>query len=122
MDVPVTFEVQPTPTAEMPLWEDEKLEFEVREIAFDDRTRLQLDPADTGVLVSTTTQAGWAELAGLVGDDLIVAANGSPVATIEELRKARSEAIAAGKRWLVLKVRRRGETLFVEINLSHLKK
>jgi S1-C subfamily serine protease len=122
MDIPVTFDVQPTPTAEMPLWEDEKLEFEVREIAFDDRTRLQLDPAATGVLVSTTTQAGWAELAGLVGDDLIVAANGSPIANIEELRKARSEAIASGKRWFVLKVSRRGETLFVEINLSHLKK
>jgi serine protease Do len=121
MDVPVTFDVQPTPPAEMPLWDDEKLEFEVRDLAFDDRTRLQLDPSVTGVLVSSTTQAGWAELAGLHGDDLVVAAGDVPVTTVDELRHSRNEAAKAGLRWWVLKVERRGETLFVEINLSPLK-
>jgi serine protease Do len=120
MDVPVTFDVQPTPPPEMPLWEDTKLEFEVRDLAFEDRTRLQLDPAATGVLVSSTTQAGWAELAGLRGDDLVISAGGVPIATVDDLRKARADAVSSGKRWWVLKVQRRGETSFVEINLSHL--
>jgi serine protease Do len=121
IDVQVTFQVQPTPAAEMPLWDDEKLEFEVRNLSFDDRTRLQLAPSETGVLVSTTTQAGWAELADLHGDDLILTAGGIPVTNVEELRHARAEAVKAGKRWWVLKVERRGQTLFIEINLSHLK-
>jgi serine protease Do len=118
MDQAVTFEVQPKPPAELPLWEDEKLEFEVRNLAFDDRTRLQLASSASGVLVSTTTPAGWAELAGLHGDDLVVAAEGLPITTVEELHRSRDEAVKAGKRWWVLKVERRGKTLFVEINLK----
>jgi S1-C subfamily serine protease len=121
IEVPVTFEVQPTPPGEMPVWEDEKLEFEVRDLAFDDRTRLQLAPTVTGVLVSTTTPAGWAELAGLRGDDLVIAADGVPVVSVDELHHSRGEAVKAGRRWWVLQVERRQQTLFVEINLSHLK-
>jgi len=118
MELAVTFEVQPKPPAELPLWEDEKLEFEVRNLAFDDRTRLQLAASASGVLVSTTTPAGWAELAGLHGDDLVVAAEGQPIANVEELHRSRDEAVKAGKRWWVLQVERRGKTLFVEINLK----
>lgn len=121
IDVPVTFEVQPRPAAELPLWDDEKLEFEVRNLAFEDRTRLQLDPAAQGVLVFATTPAGWAELGGLHGDDLVIAASGQPVADVDQLHRSRDAAIKAGRRWWVLQVERRGETLFVEINLSHLK-
>jgi serine protease Do len=121
IDVPVTFEVQPRPAAELPLWDDEKLEFEVRDLAFEDRTRLQLDPAAKGVLVFATTPAGWAELGDLHGDDLVIAASGQPVTTVEELHHSRDAAVKAGQHWWVLQVERRGETLFVEINLSHLK-
>lgn len=121
MDVPVTFEVQPKPSAEMPLWEDEKLEFEVRDPSFEDRARLQLSPTAKGALVSSTTAAGWAELAGLHGDDLIISAEGAPVADVEELHRARDEAAKSDKRWWVLQVNRRGQTLFVEINLKPVK-
>jgi serine protease Do len=120
-EVAVTFEVQPRPPAEMPLWEDEKLEFEVRDLAFEDRTRLQLPPSTKGVLVATTTPAGWAELAGLHGDDLVITAGGQPIATVDELHRSRDEAVRAGKRWWVLQVERRGQTLFVEINLKPVK-
>jgi serine protease Do len=118
MDLGVILEVQPKPAAEMPLWEDEKLEFEVRDLAFDDRARLQLDPGDKGALVSSTTAAGWAELAGLHAEDLVISAGGTPIASAEELHVARDEAVKAGKRWWVLQVNRRGQTLFVEINLK----
>ena len=121
IDLPVTLEERPKPSAEMPLWEDEKLEFEVRDLSFDDRARLQLAPSARGALVSTTTPAGWAELAGLHGDDLVVAAGGVPVSNVEDLRTARADAVKSGKGWWVLQVERLGQTSFVEINLSHLK-
>jgi serine protease Do len=121
IEIPVTLDVHPRPPAEMPLWEDEKLEFEVRDLAFNDRTRLQLEPSVNGVLVSTTTPAGWAELAGLHGDDLVVAAGGVPITNVDELKKSRGDAVKAGQSWWVLQVERRGRTSFVEINLSHLK-
>jgi serine protease Do len=121
MDVPVTLDEQPKPAAEMPLWEDQKLEFEVRDLAFTDRARLQLDASAKGVLVSTTTPAGWAELAGLHGDDLIVEAGGVPISNVDELRNSRTEAVKSGQDWWVLEVERLGQTSFVEINLKHLK-
>jgi serine protease Do len=118
MDMKVVLEEQPVPTAEMPTWQDEDLEFWAREIAFDDRVRLQL-PADTkGVLVESATQAGWASLAGLRADDVVLSANQQPVSSLDELKAARGQAVQEGKSWWVLLVRRRGQTLFVEINLK----
>ncbi len=118
IEVPVKMEVQPKPAAEMPLWDDEKLEFEVRDLAFEDRTRLQLPASAQGVLVATTTPSGWAELAGLHGDDLVIAVGATPITTVDELHRARDEAFKAGRRWFVLQVERRGQTLFIEINLK----
>lgn len=119
-DIPVVMEVQPKPTSEMPLWEDEKLEFEVRQLSFDDRARLELPDKASGVLVSSAVPSGWAELGGLQGDDLVLAADGAPVATVDDLHRARDAAARAGKRWLVLEVLRRGRTAFIEINLKPL--
>lgn len=118
IDVPVSLEAQPKPPAEMPWWEDIRLEFAVRELAFDDRVRLQLAQDVSGVLVESATPAGWAALAGLRGDDLVITAGGVPVHTVDELHRARDEAARSQKSWWVLQVQRRGQTLFIEINLK----
>jgi serine protease Do len=122
LDLPVTLEVQPVPPAEMAWWEDTELEFAVRDLAFDDRVRLQFDPEVTGVLVESTVPAGWASLAGLRGDDLIQKAGDEKVATVAELKRARQDAVKAGRKWWVLLVQRRGQTMFVEIQLKSAKK
>ncbi|MBI4624438.1 MAG: PDZ domain-containing protein [Verrucomicrobia bacterium] len=121
MDVPVTLEPQPVPAAEMPWWEDVQLEFSAREIAFDDRVRLQLPMEAKGALVESAVPAGWAALAGLRADDVIEAAGGKPVANLAELKQERELVVASGKQWWVLLVRRRGQTLFVEITLKPVK-
>jgi S1-C subfamily serine protease len=118
INVGVVLEEQPIPAAEMPWWEDTQLEFSVREIAFDDRVRLQLSPDSVGVLVESSVPAGWAALAGLRADDVIEAAGGARVTSLAELRTARDQAVAGDREWLVLLVRRRGQTLFVEIPLK----
>lgn len=118
VEVKVTLEQQPIPAAEMPWWEDVQLEFSTREIAFDDRVRLQLTPEATGVLVESAVPAGWAALAGLRADDVIEAADGAPIASLKDLTAARDGAVAKGQSWWVLLVRRRGQTLFVEITLK----
>ena len=116
LNVTVMLEEQPTPAAELPWWNEAQLEFSAREIAFDDRVRLQL-PIDTrGVLVESAVPAGWASLAGLRSDDVIELAGGVRINNLEELKQARADA--AEKDWWVLLVRRRGQTLFVEINLK----
>lgn len=114
----VVLEQQPTPAPEMPWWEDRELEFSARDIAFEDRVRLQLSPETRGVLVESAMPAGWAALAGLRSDDVVEAAGGVAVSRLEELKKAREAVVDKGGEWWVLQVRRRGQTLFVEINLK----
>ena len=117
----VVLEEQPAPTAEMAWWQDELLEFSARDIAFDDRVKLQLGVEAKGALVESAVPAGWAALAGLRADDVIEQANGAAVASLEDLKRAREALASSGKSWLVLLVRRRGQTQFVEINLKPIK-
>jgi serine protease Do len=121
LDVPVTLEQQPVPAADMPRWQDLQLEFTARDIAFDDRVRLQLATTAQGVIVESAVPAGWAALGGLRSDDVIERAGETPVLVVADLTRARDEAAASGKAWWVLLVRRRGQTLFVEINLKSAK-
>lgn len=118
LEVPVTLELQPKPTAEMPYFEDLELEFFAREIAFDDRVKLQLPVAAQGAMVESAVPAGWAALGGLRADDVIERAGDAAIASVADLRKAREQAVARGDAWWVLLVRRRGQTFFVEINLK----
>jgi S1-C subfamily serine protease len=118
MEVTVMLEEQPVPPAELPWWNDQQLEFSAREIAFDDRVRLQL-PTDTrGVLVESAMPAGWASLGGLRADDVIERADGTRITDLEQLKQSREQAVSGAKEWWVLLVRRRGQTLFVEMNLK----
>jgi serine protease Do len=117
-DVNVVLEEQPVPAAEMPWWQDVQLEFSARDIAFDDRVKLQLPTDAKGALVESAIPAGWAALAGLRSDDVIEMAGGARINTLEDLKRARDQAVAGGKGWWVLLVRRRGHTLFVEITLK----
>ena len=117
-ELEVILEIQPVPAAELSWWQDPKLEFSSREIAFDDRVRLQIGTAARGAIVESAAPAGWAALAGLRADDVIETAGGAPVTGLEDLKRAREQAVASGKDWWVLLVRRRGQTLFVEISLK----
>jgi serine protease Do len=102
----------------MPWWQDVHLEFSAREIAFDDRVKLQLPREAKGALVESAIPAGWAALAGLRADDVIEMAGGARIDNLEDLKRAREQVTASGKEWWVLLVRRRGQTLFVEITLK----
>ncbi len=119
-ELDVVLEEQPVPAAEMPWWQDVQLEFSAREIAFDDRVRLQIGTEARGAIVESAAPAGWAALAGLRADDVIERAGETAIANLEDLKRAREQAVTAGKAWWVMLVRRRGQTLFVEISLKPL--
>lgn len=120
-DVKVTLEEQPVPPAEMAWWQDLALEFSARDIAFDDRVKLQIATDARGAIVESAVPAGWAALAGLRADDVIEMAGTTRVMNLEDLKRSREETVANGKSWWVLLVRRRGQTQFVEINLKPVK-
>ncbi|HLP02801.1 MAG TPA: PDZ domain-containing protein, partial [Opitutaceae bacterium] len=121
LKLPVTLERQPIPAAELESYEDDVLEFTVRELAFEDRTRLQLPPEQRGLILQNLIAAGWAALGGLRNDDLLLEAAGQPLTDVAGFRKARDEALRSGaERWL-LRISRNGRTAFVEIDLKPLK-
>ncbi|MEO7414445.1 MAG: PDZ domain-containing protein [Opitutaceae bacterium] len=121
IDVNVPLEIQPLPTAEMAWWEDTDLEFSARDLAFDDRVRLQLAPQVKGALVESAVPAGWAALAGLRSNDVVLKAGEVTVDSLADLKQAREEVGRGGREWWVLLVKRGGQTLFVEINLKPIK-
>jgi serine protease Do len=118
MNVSVVLEQQPVAAAELPRSQDLQLEFTARDIAFDDRVKLQLPVSAKGAIVESAAPAGWAALGGLRADDVIERAGDTPITNLADLTKAREQAVASDKSWWVLLVRRRGQTLFVEINLK----
>lgn len=118
IELPVLLSEQPTPPGEMPYWEDLDLEFAVRDVAFDDWVRLQLPSDAKGVLVESVVASGWAALAGLRGDDLIMQAEGTVVTLVADFKAARETARQSGREWWVLLVQRRGQTQFIELKLK----
>lgn len=118
LDLNVPLEIQPVPAAEMAWWEDLQLEFSARDLAFDDRVKLQLPPDAKGALIESAVPAGWAALAGLRSNDVVVKAGETTVDNLADLKQAREQAAGSGREWWVLLVKRGGQTLFVEINLK----
>jgi serine protease Do len=118
IELPVKLEREPAPTAEMFRWEDEQLEFEARELAFEDMARMQLSPGLKAALISSVVPAGWAALAGLRTNDLVLAADGHPISSVADLKASREAAFRSKQQWWVLEVQRARESLFVEINLK----
>ncbi len=119
--LPITLERQPVPAAEVERFVDDLLELTVRELAFEDRNRLQLPPTQPGLIVQNLISAGWAALAGLQNDDILLEIDGRPLATPGDYRTARDAVLGNGTSHLRLKVERSARTFFVELDLNPLK-
>lgn len=100
---------------EMKKYEDSNFEFRVRDVAEMDRVELGVPAGETGVLVESVSEGGWAALAHLADGDVILAVQNDVVGDVAELQK-KMEAIAASKpSSVVLHVRRGFRTFFVEM-------
>ncbi len=117
----ILLEKQPIPAAEMASFVDDSLELTVRELAFEDRARLLLPTNQRGLIVESTIADGWASVAGLRADDLLLEAGGVPLTNVTDFRTAREQALQGDRPWWLLRVERKARTLFVEVNLKPLK-
>lgn len=80
-----------------------------------DRIHQDLPRELRGVRIAQVETGGWAQLAGLRANDIVLAIDGQPVAEVSAARKALEDAAAAKAKRLVLFVRRGVHTSFAEI-------
>ena len=115
IDLNATLDKRPTPANELPEYEDEELEYTVRELSFGDRVFLRIDPKEHGLLVENVESAGWASLAGLRQGDLLLRVNGADVHGIEQMNEVMDQIHQSKPQRVVFFVKRGIHTLFIEI-------
>ena len=92
LELQATLTKRPTPANELPEFEDEDLEYTVRELSFADRVFLRITPDEKGVLVENVESAGWASLAGLRQGDILLKVNKEAVLNIEAMKRLRKNS------------------------------
>jgi S1-C subfamily serine protease len=113
--IPVTLGASPRLAREMARYDDPNFEFRVRDVADSDRREGSVATGQSGVLVDAVREGGWAALAHLAVDDLLIAIDGRPVgdvATVQGLMTSAAERKATS---VVFQVRRGIRTFFVEL-------
>jgi serine protease Do len=111
--LPIVLEARPPQADEVARAEQETLEFAVREVTLEDRARKRWGAELRGVLVSDAARGGWAQMAGLRLEDLLMSVNDEPVPTVADFQRVMRE-VAAGRPPVVrLFVRRGARTHFV---------
>jgi len=82
------------------------------------RRRLNLEAGLRGVLITSVDQSSDAALRGLRRDDVLVQANGEPVATAADFSAAVTAAKKAGRQSILVGVHRGGRTSFLPLKIS----
>ena len=111
----VELEESPSSALDAKTAEDEDFEFKVRETTFLDRVRRKLPDGVEGVLVTEVTSGGWAEIAGLRVNDLLMTADGAPTTSVKEFKAAMEQILTDRPEVVRLHVRRGNRTHFVFI-------
>ena len=101
------------PRHEVARAEQETLEFAVRELTLEDRVRYRWKADVKGVLVAEAERGGWAQMAGLRLDDLLLTVNDQPVPTVPDFERVMKKLAADRPAVVRLFVRRGGTTHFV---------
>ena len=84
----------------------------------DMRSRLGLDPASEGLMILNVDQASEAFTKGLVEGDLITEAGQQKVVRLQDLEDRIKEAKDAGRKSILLLVRRGGDPRFVALSIE----
>lgn len=114
-NVSVTLEESPLSPREMKRYRDDSFEFTVRELAVADRSSLQLDKDVHGVLVEEVADGSWAALGKLQAEDVILSVNGKGVTNLEDFRGIMHGIAEEKPKYVVLKVIRGIQELFLEL-------
>ncbi|NLI01191.1 MAG: PDZ domain-containing protein [Chthonomonadales bacterium] len=113
----LTVALEPTPrsASKARTAKQRELEFAVREITPMDRMESRRFRGVQGLLISSVTPGGWADMAGLRADDILITVDGKPVADIRAFETVLEGLMEAKPRVIACFVQRGFRTHFVFI-------
>lgn len=115
LEVPVTLERAPASAAQAKTARSKEFEFTVRDLTLMDKIENHWPRIQQGVLVVEATSGGWANIAGLHIDDLIVSLNGHKIADVAAFGRLMPALVRQRPRVVQIFVRRDTQTQFVFI-------
>ncbi len=86
IDIPVKLQNSPTTASEAKSYTNDFLQCTVRNITIFDRISRHWDASQKGVIVSNTTEGGWANVGGLREGDLILSINGKQITDVNSFK------------------------------------
>jgi serine protease Do len=116
--IDVALEAPVPQISEMKTYQDKHLEWTLRELAFEDRVGLQIEDEQQGVLVARVDASGWAALAGIRGNDLILTINGTPTPDLQTAQRLLEQVEQDKQESMVVFLARGIRRLFTEIETS----
>ena len=111
----VTLEAPLKSANELNRYKDEYFEMTVRQIVFQDRLNQKLDKDTQGVLIERVERAGWASIAGLFINDILLSINGNDINDIDAVKTILNEAKEKKTKRLVFFVKRGIHTEYLEL-------
>jgi serine protease Do len=115
MKLKATLGSRPKDDVEIPQFKDERFEFSARDLSESQRTNSQLEADIKGVHVSAVVANGWAALAGLRDDDILLSIDGESIPDIAALKKKLALVTNAKPRQTVFFVRRGIRSFYIEV-------
>ena len=106
---------QPKPSAELDEYKDDLFEFKARDLSLADRVDARLSDAEQGVRVNSVQNAGWAALAGLQSNDILLAIDRRPIPTITDLKTMMTQLANTKPRRVAFFIKRGIRTAFLEL-------
>lgn len=115
LKITVELEKPPTPPFEQERYKDEQFEMTVRELSFEDRISQQIGEDVRGVLVERVEHAGWAALAHVALNDILLSINGEPTSDVKTVENILKNAEAQKSKRVVFLVKRGIHTMYLEL-------
>lgn len=113
--LPIRLAASPKPPREMARYTDADFEFTARDLTEADRDGQKVPESTRGVVVENVSRGGWADLAQLKQDDIILAIDGKAVATVAALEALMKDVASRKPAHVILHVRRGVRTRFLEL-------
>ena len=114
-EINATLDRRPTPANELPSFEEEFMEFTVRELSFADRAYHRMTVEQNGLLVENLELAGWASLAGMMQGDILLSVNDQVVDNTHDFEKQIKKLAKEKISRVTFHLKRGIHTLFIEI-------